>query len=148
MNSLLELPTPIEIALDPVSLAILALYGGLLLWETLAPGRELPRVAGWRTRGLAVFAVGPIIQACALEHTPRAVWGSAQSFMDIARALLSLAFPLIGGSIADSYGLSYAFYLMGTVNLLGALIILAVPAPGVRDLRLRSPELATELQSP
>jgi len=99
----------------------------------------LPMVA---MGGLAVFAVGPIIQACALEHTPSNLWGSAQSFMDIGRALLSLVFPLIGGAIADAYGLAYAFYLMGAVNLLGALIILAVPAPGPRHLRVGTPALA------
>ncbi len=50
-------PTPIDVILDPTSRFILALYGGLVLWEHLAPGRPLPRLRGWRLRGLASFGV-------------------------------------------------------------------------------------------
>lgn len=51
------MPTPLEILLDPISLIVLAVYGGLMLWETVLPGRPLPRIRGWRLRGLAAFAV-------------------------------------------------------------------------------------------
>lgn len=51
------MPTPIEILLDPVSLGVLALYGALMLWEALAPGRTLPAVKGWLPRALASFGV-------------------------------------------------------------------------------------------
>ena len=57
MPSPSELPNPIQILLDPLSLAVLALYAGLMLWEWLAPGRTLPHVAGWRTRSLVVFGL-------------------------------------------------------------------------------------------
>lgn len=50
------MPTPIELLLDPVSLTVFALYAGLIVWEALAPARPLPRVAGWRAKGLAAFA--------------------------------------------------------------------------------------------
>jgi sterol desaturase/sphingolipid hydroxylase (fatty acid hydroxylase superfamily) len=50
------MPTPIELLLDPVSLAVFALYGALILWEALAPARALPKVPGWRVAGLAGFA--------------------------------------------------------------------------------------------
>lgn len=51
------MPTPIEILLDPTSLAILVLYGTMMLWEAVAPGRTLPKVKGWLARALASFAV-------------------------------------------------------------------------------------------
>lgn len=51
------MPTPIDILLDPVSLGILALYAGLILWEALAPARRLPHIRGWIPRALASFAV-------------------------------------------------------------------------------------------
>lgn len=51
------MPTPLEILLDPISLGILALYGALMLWEALAPARELPRIKGWMPRALATFAI-------------------------------------------------------------------------------------------
>jgi sterol desaturase/sphingolipid hydroxylase (fatty acid hydroxylase superfamily) len=51
------MPTPIEILLDPVSLAALGIYATLMLWEALAPARALPQVRGWVARGLASFVV-------------------------------------------------------------------------------------------
>ncbi|MEJ2347318.1 MAG: sterol desaturase family protein [Gammaproteobacteria bacterium] len=51
------MPTPLEILLDPISLTVLAMYAGLMLWEALAPGRPLPVVPGWRARALASFGV-------------------------------------------------------------------------------------------
>lgn len=51
------MPTPIEVLLDPISLVVFAIYGALLAWEALAPGRELPAVAGWRLRGMLMFGV-------------------------------------------------------------------------------------------
>ncbi len=51
------MPTPLELVLDPISLVIFALFGGLMLWERLRPGRTLPTLSGWRSRGLAAFAV-------------------------------------------------------------------------------------------
>jgi sterol desaturase/sphingolipid hydroxylase (fatty acid hydroxylase superfamily) len=51
------MPTPIEILLHPISLIVFAMYGALMLWERLAPGRRLPTIPYWRLRGLAAFAV-------------------------------------------------------------------------------------------
>jgi sterol desaturase/sphingolipid hydroxylase (fatty acid hydroxylase superfamily) len=51
------MPTPIEILLDPVSLGVLALYAALMLWEAIAPGRDLPKVRGWLPRALGSFVV-------------------------------------------------------------------------------------------
>ena len=49
------MPTPIEILLDPVSLIILAMYGLLMAWEAIAPGRHLPTVKFSKIRGLLAF---------------------------------------------------------------------------------------------
>ena len=46
------MPTPIDILLDPVSLCVLVLLAGLMLWEHFAPGRPLPKVRGWLPRAL------------------------------------------------------------------------------------------------
>ena len=50
------MPTPLQILLDPVSLTVLGLYGVLILLEALFPARTLPKIRGWRTRALIVFA--------------------------------------------------------------------------------------------
>lgn len=51
------MPSPIDILLDPISLTLFAMYAALIGWEALAPARRLPRVRGWRARGLASFAI-------------------------------------------------------------------------------------------
>ncbi|HSN70378.1 MAG TPA: sterol desaturase family protein, partial [Steroidobacteraceae bacterium] len=51
------MPNLLEVILHPLSLVFFAMYGGLMLWESIAPARPLPRVQGWRWRGLASFAV-------------------------------------------------------------------------------------------
>jgi len=49
------MPSPIDLLLDPVSLAVLAIYGALITWEAVAPARPLPSVRGWKLMGLAAF---------------------------------------------------------------------------------------------
>lgn len=51
------MPTPIEILFDPISLIILGGYAALMIWETLFPATELPKVKYWKLKGLTVFAV-------------------------------------------------------------------------------------------
>jgi sterol desaturase/sphingolipid hydroxylase (fatty acid hydroxylase superfamily) len=51
------MPTPIELLLDPISLAIVALYAAVIVWEAIVPARPLPFVRGWRLRGLTAFAL-------------------------------------------------------------------------------------------
>jgi sterol desaturase/sphingolipid hydroxylase (fatty acid hydroxylase superfamily) len=49
------MPTPIDLLRDPFTITLLLLYGGMILWEALAPARILPQVPGWRWRGLSTF---------------------------------------------------------------------------------------------
>lgn len=51
------MPTPLEILLDPISIVILSIYGALMLWEGIFPGRKLPFVKYWRLKGLVAFFV-------------------------------------------------------------------------------------------
>ena len=51
------MPTPLEILLDPVSLIVIGMYAGLMIWEGIYPARVLPRVKWWKTKGLTAFGV-------------------------------------------------------------------------------------------
>ena len=51
------MPTPIEILLNPISLIVIAMYIGLMIWEAMFPARELPKVRFWKLKGLSAFAV-------------------------------------------------------------------------------------------
>ncbi len=50
------MPTPLEILFDPISLIVLAIYGALMFWEAVFPGRKLPKVKYWKLRGITAFA--------------------------------------------------------------------------------------------
>jgi len=50
------MPTPLEILLDPVSLAVLSIYALLMIWEAIFPARQLPKIKYWKLRGLSAFA--------------------------------------------------------------------------------------------
>lgn len=51
------MPSPIEILLDPISLIVISMYLGLMIWEAAFPARELPKVRFWKIKGLLSFAV-------------------------------------------------------------------------------------------
>ncbi|MDO5970150.1 sterol desaturase family protein [Flavivirga aquimarina] len=50
-----QLPSPLEILTDPVSLIVYAIFGGLFIWEQLFPARALPSIKFWKLRGLLFF---------------------------------------------------------------------------------------------
>jgi len=50
------IPTPLEILLEPISLSVIGIYAALFLWESLFPGRKLPKVKFWVLRGFVAFA--------------------------------------------------------------------------------------------
>ena len=78
--------------------------------------------------GMSLFPVTPIILASALEHTPREVWGAAQTFIYAVRSSVALIFSLISGSLADNDHPDYALYLSVGVLFAAAAAMLVVPA--------------------
>lgn len=51
------MPSPFEILLDPISLIIIAIYAGLMIWEALFPARPLPTVKYWKLKGFIFFVL-------------------------------------------------------------------------------------------
>jgi sterol desaturase/sphingolipid hydroxylase (fatty acid hydroxylase superfamily) len=51
------MPTPLEILLDPISLIVIALYIGLMIWEALFPARPLPLIKYWKLKGVIFFTI-------------------------------------------------------------------------------------------
>lgn len=52
-----QLPNPIEILLDPLSLIILGIYVFLIIWEAILPARQLPVVKFWKLKGIIFFTL-------------------------------------------------------------------------------------------
>lgn len=49
------MPTPFEILADPVSLALMAMYILLMVWEAIFPARKLPPIRFWKIKGIIAF---------------------------------------------------------------------------------------------
>jgi len=56
-NFISQLPSPVEILTDSISLIIYTIFGGLFFWESLFPARKLARIRFWKLRGLVFFMV-------------------------------------------------------------------------------------------
>lgn len=62
--------------------------------------------------GIFIFAVRPVIQSWALDMTPPRLGGSITSLLFGTQSLFAIAVPIIGGVIADRWGLEYVFYAL------------------------------------
>lgn len=52
-----QLPSPLDLVLDPISYIIFGMYVLLMLWEAIFPARKLPYVKFWRLKGILFFVI-------------------------------------------------------------------------------------------
>src|SRR5580765_8359085 len=77
--------------------------------------------------GFFLYAIRPVLQAWLLETTPKNMGGTSIGVLFGAQALGSSIGPLLGGLVADSYGLTATFaFLAGTI-VAANLFILFMP---------------------
>lgn len=88
---------------------------------------ELLFIAGVSLLGFALFAVRPVVHSWLLDLTPPRLAGSATSVMFGTQAVLSAAVPVIGGFIADSYGLAAVFYLLAATMVVANVLVYLLP---------------------
>ncbi len=77
--------------------------------------------------GFFLYAIRPVIQAWTLEATPAHMGGSAIGLLFGAQAMGASVAPLLGGLIADRWGLSATFYFLAATIVCANLVILAMP---------------------
>jgi len=77
--------------------------------------------------GFFVYSLRPIMQAWALEHSDEQVAGTVTSLLFAAQSGLGAVAPLVGGLLADQYGISASFYFLALVILLGNVLVYLVP---------------------
>lgn len=77
--------------------------------------------------GFFMYAVRPVIHSWAMDLCPAGLGGSMTSLMFGAQSGLSALMPIIGGLIADSYGLVAVFYFLGATVLVANASALLVP---------------------
>lgn len=84
-------------------------------------------VFGISLLGFAMFAVRPVLQGWMMDIVPSHMAGSATSFMFSVQSLKSMITPIVGGLIADRYGLEAVFYFLAFVLLLANLVAFMLP---------------------
>ncbi|MGH2405470.1 MAG: MFS transporter [bacterium] len=97
-------------------------------------------VAALALLGFFVYSMRPAILRWAIGVVPRQYEGTTVGALFTTQALFSTLMPLVGGAIADHYGLLAVFYLIAGTMLVANLAVFAVP-----DLRRPvSPEALAE----
>ena len=97
-------------------LALMALTGGSRLFIALVT-----------VLGFFLYATRPVIQAWLLETTPKNMGGSSIGVLFGAQAVGGALGPLLGGLVADRYGLAATFYFLAATILIANLFVLWVP---------------------
>jgi MFS family permease len=84
-------------------------------------------VAGVALLGFVMYAMRPVIHSWLMDRSPPALAASLTSAMFGVQSVLSALAPIIGGALADRFGLVAVFYFLAAVVLVANLLALAVP---------------------
>jgi MFS family permease len=77
--------------------------------------------------GFFLYAIRPVMQAWLLETTPKNMGGTSIGILFGAQSLGASVAPLIGGLIADRYGLLATFWFLAATIVVANLFIFAMP---------------------
>jgi MFS family permease len=80
--------------------------------------------------GFFLYAIRPVMQAWLLETTPKNMGGTSIGILFGAQALGASVAPLVGGLIADRYGLLATFWFLAGTIIVANLFIFAMPKAG------------------
>ena len=83
--------------------------------------------------GFFLYATRPVIQAWLLETTPKNMGGSSIGVLFGAQAVGGAIGPLLGGLVADRYGLLATFYLFAAMIVVANLFVFWVPASSASE---------------
>ena len=78
--------------------------------------------------GFFLYAIRPVLQAWMLESAPKKMGGTSIGVLFGAQALGSSIAPLVGGIIADAYGLMATFYFLAATIVVANLFVFFIPA--------------------
>lgn len=110
-----------------ILMASMAMTAAVLLFMALA-GKSQAFVAFIAVLGFFLYAIRPVIQAWLIESTPRNMGGSSIGILFGAQSLGASVAPLVGGVIADQFGLGAVFYFLAGTIVCANLLILRMPA--------------------
>lgn len=83
--------------------------------------------------GFVLFAIRPVLQRWIVDLVPNEFRGSATSMMFSMQAAANAITPIIGGWIADNYGMLQVFYFLAAVMLAANLVTALLPKSNPAD---------------
>jgi MFS family permease len=98
----------------------------VLVFMALA-GKSPAFIAFVAVLGFFLYAIRPVLQAWLLESTPKNMGGTSIGILFGAQALGAAIAPLIGGMVADRYGLTMTFWFLAGTIVFANLFILLMP---------------------
>ena len=87
---------------------------------------DIAYIVGVSVLGLSLYAVRPVVQSWMLDLTPDRLGGSATSLMFGVQSGLAIIMPIIGGIIADAYGLKAVFYFIAAAMLAANIVAMTL----------------------
>ena len=84
-------------------------------------------VGGVSLLGFSLYSIRGVMQSWMIDLFPLEMSGTATSIFFAMQSAFSALMPLIGGMVADSYGLYEVFYLIAGFMLLSNVMILLIP---------------------
>jgi len=91
-------------------------------------GRSLAFVFLIAVLGFFLYAIRPVLQAWTLECTPKKMGGTGIGVLFGVQAVGSSIGPVIGGALADQYGLMSVFFFLAVTIVVANLFIFFMPS--------------------
>ena len=109
-----------------IMMSSMAMTAVVLVFMAFA-GKSNAFIAFIAVLGFFLYAIRPVLQAWLLETTPKNMGGTSIGILFGAQSLGSAAGPLLGGMIADRYGLLATFWFLAFTIVVANLFIFAMP---------------------
>lgn len=103
---------------------------GLMLAGMAFAGRSPAFIFLIALVGFFLYAIRPVLQAWLLDATPKNMGGTSIGVLFGMQAVGSSIGPLVGGVLADRYGIMATFWFLAAVIVVANLFIFLIPASG------------------
>lgn len=110
----------------PIVFGALALSSVMIVLLTFVGDATL-YVAGISVLGFFLFSIRPVVQSWMMDMVPPGFAGSATSLMFGTQAILGALSPVVGGLIADKFGLVNVFYYLAGLMLFANILVVMIP---------------------
>jgi MFS family permease len=116
-----------------IIMASMAMSGVVLVFMALA-GRSPAFALFVAFLGFFLFATRSVLQAWLLDAAPKHLGGTSIGILFGAQSVGAAIGPLVGGVIADHYGITATFYYLAATIVVANLFILITPAETRREM--------------